>query len=86
MTEKTLTDTIIDLIHTESNNNPPPQKCTVINNYPDEPNRIDIETSTGKLTYIKCMFSNTIGQNGILIYPNGNLNQPIALIENREAE
>ena len=86
MTEKTLTDTIIDLIHTESNNNPPPEQCTVIGNYTNESDRIDIETSTGKLTYIKCMFSNTIGHTGILIYPNGDLNNPIAIIENREAQ
>ena len=86
MTEKTLAEEIITIIRNEANNNPPPQKCTVINNYPNEPNRIDIQTNETIIKYVECLFNNTIGQKGILIYPNGNLNQPIALIENREAE
>ena len=83
MTEKTLAEEIITIIRNEANNNPPPEQCTVIGNYTNESDRIDIETSTGKLTYIKCMFSNTIGHTGILIYPNGDLNNPIAIIEHR---
>ena len=83
MTEPTLVGEITTLIRDELNQIPKPEPCTVIKSY-TEPDRADVQTANGNIKYVKCLFSNTLGHKGILIYLNGNANQPIAIIENRE--
>lgn len=83
MPEKTLGETIDDRTQYLINQLPVIEQCTVIKNYPDDPYHIDIETPNGILTYVPCLNDNTIGHTGIVLYLNNNINQPIAIIDNR---
>ena len=83
MANRTLTDEIITIIQSEANNNPAPTTCTITKNYPNEPGMVDVTTNNGDYRYIPCLHSNTIGRTGILIFLNGDLNTPIAIIETR---
>ena len=83
MTEKTLAQTIEDITKYHINQQPVIEQCTVIRNYPNDPYHIDIQTENGILTYVPCLNDNTIGHTGIVLYLNNNLNQPIAIIDNR---
>lgn len=83
MTEKTLNEVLKTFVQDQINI-PYINSCKVIGNYPSDPTRVDVETAEGNLKNIPCLFNNTIGQKGIIIYLNNDENQPIALIENRE--
>ena len=83
MPEKTLAQTIEDITKHQINQQPVIEQCTVIKNYPDDPYHIDIETPNGILTYVPCLNDNTIGHQGVVFYLNNNINQPIAIIDNR---
>ena len=83
MPEKTLGETIDDRTQYLINQLPVIETCKVIKNYPNNPYHIDIQTENGILTYVPCLLDNTIGHQGIVLYLNNNLNQPIAIIEPR---
>ena len=83
MAEPTLVGELTTLIRDELNQIPKPELCTVIKSY-TEPDRADVQTTNGNIKYVKCLFSNTVGHQGIIIYLNADANQPIAIIENRE--
>ena len=83
MTDTTLAKEIIRIVKDNANDNPPAEKCTVIRTYPDDPFHVDVETDDGTLRYTPCLFNNMIGHNGIIIYLDGDLNNPIALIDTR---
>ena len=75
MAEKTLAEEIITIIQSEANNNPAPQKCTIKKIY-DDKNHADVTTENGEYTYAECL---TIGNTGILIFLNGDLNEYIVI-------
>ena len=83
MTEKTLSDHIIDIITDEQNKLPTPTTCEVIKNYTNEPSKVDVKTPYGELRYIDCLNSNSVGRKGILIYIDNDYNKPIAIMEAR---
>lgn len=83
MTEPTLADLIKPIVTENANNNPAPVQCTITKNYNDEPTKIDVTTPIGEFRYITCLNSNTVGRKGILIFLNGNYDNPIAIIETR---
>ena len=86
MAEKTLAEEIIILVKDHANNNPAPTTCTVTGNYPDDQYHVDVSTEDGTLRYVPCLFNNTIGHNGIIVYLDGDLNNPLAIIDNRGDE
>lgn len=83
MAQKTLADEIITIVNAHANDNPAPTTCTVINTYEDDPYHVDVSTEDGTLRYVPCLFSNTVGADGIIVYLNGDLNNPLAIIDNR---
>jgi hypothetical protein len=79
MAEKTLTEEIITIVESVSNNNPAPQKCTIKKIYNDQ-KHADVTTDTGEYTYAECIANNlTVGNTGILIFLNGDLNEYIVI-------
>ena len=79
MADRTLTDEIITIIESTSNNNPAPTKCTIKKIYTDN-KHVDADTNIGTLTYIETISNNlTVGNTGIVIYLDGDLNQPIII-------
>jgi len=82
MSEK-LVEELTKIIRAESTNDPAPTTCEVIKAYTNDPYHIDVMTDNGIITYVPCLFSNTVGHKGILIYINRDLNQPYAIIDNR---
>ena len=82
MAESTLSGEIRTLVRSEANNNPAPELCKVVGNYSDS-NYVDVETDNGVLKYIPCLFSNEIGNTGVVVYCNGDLKKAIALIDNK---
>ena len=83
MVQKTLAEEIIILVKDHANNNPAPTQCTVINNYEDDQYHVDVSTEDGTLRYVPCLFSNTVGADGIIVYLDGDLNTPLAIIDTR---
>ena len=83
MPEPTFIGGIETLIKKTSNNNPAPEQCTIVKNYPQEPQKADIQTTNGIITYVTIIGGNTIGAKGIVFYCNGDYNQPFAIIESR---
>jgi len=81
MTNTTMAEELVTFINSEANNNPPPVKCRVTKNYDEH--HIDVTTEFGDYEHIQCLFSNKVGNIGVLIFLNGDLNDPIALIDNR---
>ena len=79
MSEKTLTEEIITIIQSVSNNNPAPTLCTITKIYNDQ-NHVDIETENGSLTYIPTISNNLqVGNTGVLIYLDGELENNIII-------
>ena len=74
--EKQLTTLIKD---TENNNYP--LRCEVTKNYTSDPNRVDITTNEGDMTYVEKIGGNTIGARGIVFFLNGDRNTPFCIIE-----
>lgn len=79
MSNRTLADEIITLIESKSNNNPAPILCTIIGNYNEEPDKVDVKTDTGIFKYIKLIGSNTIDSDGLLVFVDGNYNNPLVI-------
>ena len=86
MAQKTLAEEIITIIEAHSNDNPAPTQCTVTGNYEDDIYHVDVTTEDGVLRYVPCLFNNTIGADGIIVYLDGDLNNPLAIIDNRGDE
>ena len=79
MPNKTLADEIITIINDNSNDNPAPLKCKVTKVYHDK--HVDLETEEGNFLYVPCINGSTsIGNNGILLFPNGNLDDPYCVL------
>ena len=79
MSDRTLIDEIITLIHSESNNNPPPKSCRIIKNYGEKP-YCDVEVENlGVLIYKKTIGTTEIGSEGIICFLNGDLNQGVVI-------
>ena len=83
MTETSLSDELITLITNNSNNNPAPIPCEVIKNYQGDNYHIDVKTDNGILEFVPCLFNNTIGKKGMIVFLNGDINSPIAIIDVR---
>ena len=83
MAQKTLAEEIVTIVEAHSNDNPAPTTCTVINNYDDDQYHVDVSTEDGTLRYVPCLFSNTVGADGIIVYLDGDLNNPLAIIDTR---
>lgn len=82
MSNRTLVDEIITLIHSEANNNPPPKSCKIIKNYGDKPfSDVEVE-DLGTLLYRKTIGTTQIGSEGIICFLNGDLNQGIVITSN----
>ena len=80
MSERTLVDEIITLIHSESNNNPPPRYCKIVKNYGEEPYS-DVEVDDlGTLVHKRTFGNTNIGSEGIICFLNGELTQGIVII------
>ncbi len=77
MTERTLTDEIITIIKAHSNDNPAPQTCTIKKVYAN--GYVDIETNTGRINYLECIGATKPDIIGLLVYPEGNLNNGIVI-------
>ena len=75
MPKKTLAEQIRPIAQEEIRKIPVPEPCTVIKNYPNKQDRVDVETPNGKLIYVKCLFNNTVGHQGVIIYLNNDINK-----------
>ena len=74
-----LIDEIITLIHSEANNNPPPQFCTIVGNYDGE-SYTDVEVeSMGRLYHKKTIGTTDIGSEAIICFLNGNLDDVVVI-------
>lgn len=81
MSNRTLIDEFITLIHSEANNNPPPKSCKIVKNYGDEPySDVEVE-DLGILIYKKTIGTTNIGSEGIICFLNGDLNQSIVITD-----
>lgn len=79
MSNRTLVDEIITLIHSEANNNPPPKPCKIIKNYSDEPySDVEVE-DLGILMYRKTIGTTKVGSEGIICFINGDLKQGVVI-------
>lgn len=79
MSNRTLIDEFITLIHSEANNNPPPQPCKIIKNYGDKPySDVEVE-DLGILIYKKTIGTTKIGSEGIICFLNGDLKQGVVI-------
>lgn len=80
-----LMDSIISGLKNEFNNNPAPEKCTVKKTYED--NRVDIILDNDTpLSYINCLGEPQKNSKGVLIYLNGNYDNPLVIIETDTTE
>ena len=78
MAEPTLTDELITLINSEENNNTAPTRCKITKIYTGN-TYVDVETNIGTLNYVECIGTPTVNKTGIIIYLDGDLNQPIVI-------
>lgn len=83
MTEKTINDHIADIAQDEIQKIPKTTTCEIIKNYTNEPSKVDVTTQIGELRYIDCLNSNAVGRKGVVIFPDGTYDNPIAIIETR---
>ena len=83
MAERTINEEIELIVKDVANNNPAPITCTVIKNYQNDLFHVDIETDIGILNYVPCLFNNTVGHKGIIVFIDGDLNNPLAIIDTR---
>ena len=82
MSKKTLAENLVTMITNEANDNPAPIECEVTKNYTDK-NIIDVTTDEGTYDYVPCILSNKVGNKGVLIFIDGDPEQPFAIIDNR---
>ena len=77
--EKTFAEEIEILVKDIANNNPAPEKCTITKNY-SNPNYVDVETNDGtEYKTIPLLGSNKINTNGIVLFLDGNGDNPIVI-------
>jgi len=77
MADKTIGELIDDRIKTISNNNPPPEPAKIIKVYDN--NHADVQTNKHTIRYIECIGNPTNNNKGIIIYKNGDPNQPLLI-------
>ena len=78
MVERTLSDEIISIVHSEANNNPLPVKCTIHETYPN--GLIDVLLENGTiLTYLPVIGSPRVGDTGVLLYLDDETNNQIII-------
>ena len=78
MVERTLTDEIISIVHSEANNNPLPLKCTIHETYSN--GLIDVLLENGTiLTYLPVIGSPHVGDTGVLVYLDDETNNQIII-------
>ena len=82
MPKPTLAEGLITMINGEANNNPAPLACEVTKNYTD-PNYVDVTTDEGTYDYVPCICGNKVGNIGILVFIDGDPDNPFAIIDNR---
>lgn len=78
MVERTLADEIISIVHSEANNNPLPEKCTIHETYSN--GLIDVLLENGTiLTYLPVIGSPHVGDTGVLLYLDDEDNNQIII-------
>lgn len=77
MAERTLVDEIIAIVNSEANNNPAPVEATITKTYDN--GYCDCTTNMGKIQYIKTIGDPAVNNTGVIIYPDGNTNNPILI-------
>ena len=75
---KTLAEEIITIIEAHSNNNPAPTTGTITRTYTDG-NYADVETEDGTHRYVPVIGNNAIDTDGVIIYIDGDLNNPLLI-------
>jgi len=79
MPEETINDSIQIMIDHTLKQQPQPTQCTITKTYSDN-NHVDAETEIGTLEYIETIGNTpTINKKGIILYLNGDINQPIII-------
>ena len=81
MAEKTLAEEIITMIKTEANNNPAPVTCTVTKSYSDA--HVDINVNDGILNYIPSNITGNVGDTGIVVFIDGDINNPFVILSSQ---
>ena len=75
MAEKTLAEEIITIVQSVANDNPAPQRCTILKTYTNT-DYVDIETYNMILEQVECAGNPNVGDKGLLVFPNGDENKP----------
>jgi hypothetical protein len=80
MAKDEFVDAIVQTIHSESNNNPPPTMCTVSKVYTDG-EHIDVKLWNGdKLEYVKCIGTPVVDKDAVVLFCDGRLDTPIVIV------
>lgn len=77
MVKRTLTEEIIAIVNSVANNNPAPQECVISKIYDN--GYVDVRLDIGIIKYIECIGSTSVDSKGIVVYPDGNLNNAKAI-------
>ena len=79
---RTVMDEILTAIKGESNNNPAPMLCKIKKVY--NQGHVDVTCDLGELSYIKLIGYTKKGANGLIVFPEGDINSPICISINIE--
>lgn len=77
MADRTITDEIISIVQSVANNNPAPIEATINKIYTN--GYCDVTTNIGKISYVKTIGDPAINNTGVIIYTDGNTNNPILI-------
>ena len=77
MADRTLADEIISIVQSEANNNPAPVEATINKVYTD--GHCDVTTNTGRVNYVKVIGDPAVNNTGVIIYPDGNTQNPVLI-------
>jgi hypothetical protein len=86
MAEHTLADEIITIIKSESNNNEAPQTGTVNHIYTNGYVDIQLTNNGDIIKYIQCIGEPKTNKNGVIVFLNGTLDNPIFIVDHDTTE
>lgn len=81
MSENELIDQIDIRIKSLANNNPAPTRCIITQIYDD--GRVDITINDETLSYVEKIGTATVGETGIVLFLDGDFNNPFVIVWKR---
>ena len=82
MSKSKLVDEIITIVNSVANNNPPSELARVTKSY--DGNYVDVVFDNGgNLNYVPSNVRGSVGDVGVIVYLNGNINNPFVILSGK---